>query len=148
MDIRLVTDDRRAYMPLLLMADEQESMVDRYILRGEMFAAYDGEVLCAVCLATDEGDGTVEIKNIAVVPERRGEGTGRALIEFMEQRYRGRYDRIVAGTGESPATLPFYLKCGFEFSHRIPDFFIDNYDHPIVECGTTLRDMVYLKKSL
>ena len=69
MDIRLVTDDRRACMPLLLMADEQESMIDRYIMRGEMFAAYDGEVLCAVCLATDEGDGTVEIKNMPSCPK-------------------------------------------------------------------------------
>lgn len=135
-------------MPLLLMADEQESMIDRYLSRGEMFAAWDGDELCAVCIATDEGGGTVEIKNIAVAPERRGEGAGRAMIEFLERHYRGRYDSIVVGTGESPATLPFYEKCGFVYSYRIPDFFTDNYDHPIVECGTVLRDMVYLKKKL
>jgi len=135
-------------MPLLLMADEQESMIERYLTRGEMFAAYDGEDLCAVCIATDEGHGTVEIKNIAVVPERRGEGVGRAMIEFLQRRYRGRYATLSVGTGESPATLPFYLKCGFEYSHRIPDFFTDNYDRPIVECGTVLRDMVYMKKTL
>lgn len=135
-------------MALLLMADEQESMIDRYLSRGEMFAAWDGDELCAVCIATDEGGGTVEIKNIAVAPERRGEGAGRAMIGFLERRYRGRYDSIVVGTGESPATLPFYEKCGFVYSHRIPDFFTENYDRPIVECGTVLRDMVYLKKKL
>lgn len=135
-------------MPMLLMADEQESMIDRYLSRGEMFAAWDGDELCAVCIATDEGGDTVEIKNIAVAPGRRGEGAGRAMIEFLERRYRGRYDSIVVGTGESPATLPFYEKCGFVYSHRIPDFFTHNYDHPIVECGTVLRDMVYLKKTL
>ncbi len=148
MDIRLVTDDRRTYMPLLLMADEQESMIERYLSCGEMFAAWDRGEVCAVCIVTDRGDGTAEIKNIAVVPERRGEGLGRTMVEFLERRYRGRYDTLVVGTGDSPATMPFYRKCGFEYSHRIPDFFTDNYDHPIVECGTVLRDMVYLKKHL
>ena len=28
--------------------------------------------------------------------------------------------------------------------HRIENFFIDNYDHPIVEAGVLLKDMVYL----
>ena len=32
--------------------------------------------------------------------------------------------------------------------HRIPDFFTDNYDHPIYEAGKQLKDMVYLKRSM
>ena len=42
----------------------------------------------------------------------------------------------------------FYEKCGFRRSHIIPNFFIDNYDHPIYECGKQLIDMVYLQKKL
>ena len=28
------------------------------------------------------------------------------------------------------------------------NFFIDHYDHPIIECGVQLADMVYCKKEL
>lgn len=37
---------------------------------------------------------------------------------------------------------------GFKYSHRIKNFFTDNYDHPIVEEGILLEDMVYLKRRL
>lgn len=147
-EITTVTGDRRSYMPLLLMADEQESMVERYLACGEMFAARDDGRLCGVCLTVGQSDDTMEIKNIAVAPEYRGRGVGRAMIGHLELRCKGRYRTLIVGTGESPATLPFYEKCGFSYSHRIPDFFTDNYDHPIVECGVVLRDMIYLKKSL
>ena len=40
----------------------------------------------------------------------------------------------------------FYEKCGFVRSHNIPNFFTDNYDHPIYECGVQLIDMVYLQR--
>ena len=47
------------------------------------------------------------------------------------------------GTGDSPLTVPFYEKCGFVRSHNIPNFFTDNYDHPIYECGLQLIDDCY-----
>ena len=31
---------------------------------------------------------------------------------------------------------------------KIPNFFTDNYDHPIYECGVQLIDMVYLQRCL
>ena len=53
---------------------------------------------------------------------------------------------MYVGTGDSPLTLPFYEKCEFKVSHRVKDFFIENYDNPIYECKKQLTDMVYLKK--
>lgn len=41
-----------------------------------------------------------------------------------------------------------YERCGFVRSHRIENFFVENYDHPIFEDGVQLVDMVYLKKPL
>ena len=46
---------------------------------------------------------------------------------------------MLVGTGDSPLTIPFYESCGFAYSHRVPDFFIDNYDHPIFEGGKQLN---------
>lgn len=146
MPIRLVTEDRRRYLPLLLLADEQESMVERYLHRGELYVMEEPDP-AAVCLVTDEG-GVLEIKNLAVTPGRQRQGLGRAMVEFVAQRWAGRYRVLQVGTGDSPLTIPFYESCGFRYSHRIPDFFTKNYDHPIYEQGVLLTDMVYLRRSL
>jgi hypothetical protein len=53
---------------------------------------------------------------------------------------------MLVGTGETPSILRFYKNCGFEYSHRVKDFFTDNYDHPIIEEGVRLADMVYFSK--
>lgn len=53
---------------------------------------------------------------------------------------------LLVGTGNSPLTLPFYRSCGFTHSHTLPDFFTRHYDHPIIEGGILLKDMIYLKR--
>ena len=39
MEIIQVKKDKKKYLDLLLLADEQEDMVDRYLERGDMFVA-------------------------------------------------------------------------------------------------------------
>ena len=58
------------------------------------------------------------------------------------------YSVLQVGTGDSAKTVPFYEKCGFRRSHRIKNFFTDNYDHPIYEDGVQLVDMVYLQRTI
>lgn len=147
MIIREVEENKKRYMPLLLLADEQESMIDRYLENGTMYLLEDGEII-AECVVLPVDDGVLEIKNLATTPEYQRQGYGRALIEYVAEKYRGRYSVLQVGTGESPLTLPFYERCGFVYSHRVPDFFTDNYDHPIIECGVQLRDMIYLRRGL
>lgn len=147
MRITEVKTNKKSYMELLFLADEQENMIDKYLERGTMFLLDDNGVK-AECVVTDEGDGVLEIKNIATCPEYQNKGYARRLIEFVEQKYKGDYRILRAGTGDSPLTIPFYKKCGFTESYRIKNFFADNYDHPIFECGVQLADMVYLEKAL
>lgn len=137
--------DKKKYLHLLLLGDEQENMIDRYLERGTMYVLEDNGVK-AVCVVTDEGNGVLEIKNIAVLPESRGKGYGRRMVEYLPREYRGKYSVLQAGTGDSPLTVPFYEKCGFVRSHTIPNFFTDNYDHPIFENGVQLVDMVCFRK--
>ena len=73
---------------------------------------------------------------------------GISLIDFIVEKYREQYAILQVGTGDSPLTIPFYEKCGFVRSHIIPNFFTDNYDHPIYEDGVQLVDMVYLQRQL
>lgn len=147
MEIREVATDKKRYLPLLLLADEQESMIDRYLDRGTMFVLTDGTVV-GECVVTDEGDGILEIKSLAVSPDCQRKGYGKALIDYVAARYHGQYSILQVGTGDSPLTVPFYEACGFVRSHRVENFFTENYDHPIYEGGVLLTDMVYLRKNL
>ena len=151
MDISIdeASSDKREYMPLLLMADEQESMVERYLDRGRLFVMRDSDTPVAVCVVTDEGDGLCELKNLAVAPAYSRRGFGAAMIRHVERMYASDgFIVMQVGTGETPSTIRFYLGCGFSESHRIPDFFTDNYDHVIEEEGVTLCDMLYLSKPI
>ena len=142
-----VKENKKQYLDLLLLADEQENMVDRYLDKGKMYVLDDGGVKCE-CVITDEGNGILEIKNIATVSQYQNKGYARILIEFVVENYKEQYTILQVGTGDSPLTIPFYEKCGFVRSHIIPNFFTDNYDHPIYEGGVKLVDMVYLQRTL
>ncbi len=145
--IQEVSHHKKQYLALLLLADEQEDMIDRYLDRGTMYVLEDDGVK-AECVVTDEGGGVLELKNIAVEPDCQGKGYGKALVSFLVETYRGQYSVLQVGTGDSPSTIPFYESCGFRRHHRIKNFFTDHYDHPIFECGVQLVDMVYLQRKL
>ena len=147
MEIRKVETDKKQYLSLLLLADEQEDMVDRYLERGIMYVLEDDGVK-AECVVTDEGDGVLELKNLAVDPAAQGRGYGKAMVDFLIRTYKGQYAVLQVGTGESPSTIPFYEACGFRRHHLVKNFFTDHYDHPIYECGGQLVDMVYLQRKL
>lgn len=146
MNIREVKEHRKNYLNLLLLADEQENMIDRYINRGTMYVLEDQGVK-SVCIVTDEGQGILEIKNLATVPEFQRKGYGKAMIDFILEHYAQNFELLQVGTGNSPLTLPFYEKCGFIRSHRIKHFFTEHYDHPIYEAGVQLIDMIYLRRT-
>lgn len=72
-DIKQITTNKKQHFALLLLADEQESMIDRYLERGDMFVLEENGVK-AVCVVTDEGNGVCELKNIAVTPASQRKG--------------------------------------------------------------------------
>lgn len=146
--IRQISREKKAYLSLLLLADEQEDMIDRYLERGDMYVLEEVGKAYAVIVVTDEGEGILEIKNLAVDPAFQKRGFGRMMIDFAADRYRNAFHTLLVGTGDSPLTIPFYERCGFVRSHVVVDFFTDHYDHPIIEDGVQLRDMVYLKRKI
>lgn len=147
MTIIEVTENKKRYLDLLLLADEQEDMIDHYLERGRLFVLCDPDVK-TVCVVTDEGDGVAEIKNLVTAPGAQRQGYGRAMIEHVKAMCRGRYQTLAVGTGESPLTLSFYEACGFRRHHVIADFFTEHYDHPIVDGDVLLKDMIVLQMSL
>ena len=147
-EIRQVFTDKSRYMDILLIGDEQEDMVLKYLDRSELFVLEIDSAVVGVCAVTDEGNGICELKNIAVKPEFQRHGYGKMLIDFIISHYLERFDILLVGTGDSPLTVPFYEKCGFVRSHAVKNFFTDNYDHPIFEGGVQLVDMIYFRMKL
>lgn len=147
MKIEKIDENKKQFLDLLLLADEQEDMIDKYLSDGDLFALYDDD-LKSVCVVAPINDETCELKNIATYEKYQGKGYGRALIKFISDFYKNDYKTMLLGTGDVPWILSFYESCGFELSHRIKNFFTDNYDHPMFDGDIQLVDMVYLKKDL
>ena len=147
MRIEKIIHNKKQYLDLLLLADEQENMIDRYLENGDMFALFD-EDLKTVCVVVAIDEETCELKNIATYREYQGKGYAKTMIKFVSDFYKNNYKTMLVGTGEAPTILSFYESCGFKKSHFVRNFFTDNYDYPIFEEGIQLIDMVYLKKEL
>ena len=141
--LRSVDGDRAAFVPLLLEADESESVVRAYLNDGELLELVaNGQPVGAVLLTSPEPEA-IEIKNIAIRHEYRGQGMGRAVIRCLADRARGcGADRLLVGTADSSSpTIAFYLACGFRDIGRIAGFF-DAYPEPVVEDGVQAHDMI------
>jgi ribosomal protein S18 acetylase RimI-like enzyme len=147
MIIQQIHSNKKQHLDLLLLADESEEMIDKYLHKGDLFALYDGD-LKSVCVVTSIDNQTCELKNIATHPQYQGKGYGSALIKYVSELYKNKYKYMLVGTGEVPSILAFYESFGFKESHRIKNFFTDNYPHPMFEGDIQLVDMIYLKKNL
>lgn len=145
MEIKIIEQNKKDYLDLLLLADEQESMIDRYLDRGQVFALFDDD-LKSICVVTQEKEDEYEIKNLATYEKYQRQGYGSSLIKYIFDYYKGRCKTMFVGTGNIRSIISFYENCTFKFSHIVRNFFIDNYDKPIYENGIQLIDMIYLKR--
>ena len=144
MEIKTINEKKEEFMDLLLLGDEQENMIKKYLDRGDLYALYDND-LKTVCVVTQESENIYEIKNIATYEKYQGKGYGSYMIKYIIEKYKEKSSQLLVGTGEDERILSFYKSFGFKYSHTIKDFFIKNYDHEIFENGKQLKDMIYLK---
>ncbi len=56
MEIREVTGNRKDYLDLLFLADEQEDMIDRYLDKGEMYVLLEDGKPLGEAVVVDLGD--------------------------------------------------------------------------------------------
>ena len=147
MNIIIVNENKKDFLDLLILADEQESMIDLYLDRGTLFALYDDD-LKSICVVTYEGNSTFEIQSLATYPQFQRKGYGRCLINYVCDYYKDKGETMVLGTGDSPVIVSFYENSNFVFSHRIENYFTKHYDKPIFEAGVLLKDKVYFKRDL
>ena len=146
MEIREIRENKTEFMDLLLIGDEEETMINRYLDRSTLFVVYDSGKPVSLCAVIKIDSDTIEIKNLATFPEYQNKGYATKLLSFVFDKYKKAYNTVILGTGENEKTLNFYKKRGFIQTRRVKNFFTDNYSHPIFENGKQLVDMIYLKK--
>ena len=147
MEIKIITENKKQFMDLLLLADEQEDMIAKYLDRGTLFALYDGD-LKSTCVVTDEGNGEFELQSLAAYPRYQRRGYATHLVKHVFAHYAGKGAVMHVGTGDAPSTVSFYERCGFVFSQRLKDYFLLHYREPMFEEGIQLKDKVYFRKEL
>lgn len=146
--IKKIENNKENLIDLLMIGDEQLDMIEKYLYRGDVFALFKKEKLVGACVVVKVDKNTYELKNISIDWKFQRLGYGSELITYIEGYSKYSKNKIIVGTGNSPMTIQFYEKCGFEKYKTVRNFFIDNYNHPIFENGKQLIDMIYLRKQL
>lgn len=119
------SEDRSAYLQYLLLADENEEIINEYIDDGEMFSIQYENQIVGVALFTFPSEHIVELKNIAIDSNYRGKGLGKLVLNKANAIYQDRnYSTMIVGTANcSIENIIFYQKAGFRMAEIKKDFF-------------------------
>lgn len=146
LSFRIIDGEKRAFLPLILVADPEVAVVERYLDRGTLIVAYCGDVPACVAVVTPHSADEGELKALATAGQFRHRGIASAMVRYLSGHFRGRYASIMVGTAE-PA-VSFYQQLGFVWFRTEPDFFTKHYSAPIYDGDFLCRDMIYLRKDL
>jgi len=150
-DIRQLRKEEPPPYHLLELADPSRKVIDDYLPGSEIYLAENrAEIIGVYVLYPPEARNTIEIKNIAVLPEFQGKGLGKLMLKHAGNvaQKKGYKKLRIATANSSVAQLHLYLSQGFLLQEIIPDFFIHHYEEPIFENGVQCRDLMVLEKKL
>lgn len=148
--IRQITQDEPIPYRLLLLADPNKTLVDRYLQTGKCFIATLDDILIGVLAIGAVSLDEIEIYNIAIEPKYQGGGHGKILLQFAVNHAReSDYSSIIIKTGNSSiGQMALYQKAGFDMAGIQHNYFIENYDESIIEHGIQCKHRVLFRKSL
>ncbi len=131
--------------PLLLMADESIDVINSYIHQCDIYLIKNNDLTIGVCAIQKVDSFTIEIKNLAITIDYRNFGIGSWCLQKVKEIHPAKI--VLVGTGDASINaLRFYMKNGFKPHTIRKSFFLNNYDHPIIENGIQLKDQIILKK--
>lgn len=144
--IEQIKCNKKEYLPLLLLADPCEEMIDLYLDKGEMYILNDDNKTICEAVVVEISNKECELKNIATNEEFQMKGYAKKIVDHICNIYKENYQVMFVGT--TYTAVPFYNKLGFQYSHTVKNFFLDNYPESIFEGNVQCVDMLYLKKEL
>jgi GNAT superfamily N-acetyltransferase len=143
-------DEIEALIPILLQAEGSEgalrwslAKLSDVIYRAEL----GGQLVGAATMQWR--DDPCELIELAIAPERHGQGLGRQLVAWLleEARRRGKRQLLVGTANASIGNIAFYQKCGFRMDHIRKDYFW-YYREPHYENSIQIRDMLVFQYDL
>ncbi|WP_343247343.1 GNAT family N-acetyltransferase [Diplocloster hominis] len=138
--------NKKDYLPLLLLADPDENMIDKYLDAGDLYLMKEQDETICVAVVVRLSDTECELKNLAVAEPHQHQGNATAMMLYLFYMYQLLYETMYVGTSEKGVS--FYQKLGFEYDRTLPGFFTQHYPEPVYEDGVLCEDMIYLKKDL
>lgn len=153
MRVELHDGDRAALRWSFELAEDSAAELDGYLADGRVLVAVqDATTIGHLQLVDGHEPDTLEIKNMAVVEDRRGHGVGAALIRAaVELAAAGGCREILVATGAADVgNLRFYQRQGFRFRSVQRDVFTPARGYPagIMVDGIELRDQVWLDREI
>ncbi|HZH62006.1 MAG TPA: GNAT family N-acetyltransferase [Metabacillus sp.] len=150
MKIKKLELNEQMPIQLLLEADPSEQLIMDYVQKGECYVAEIDQQVIGAYVLLEKTIETIEIKNIVIKDEFRGQGLGKKLLlHSIKQARKKGYQALDVGTGNSSiGQLAFYQKCGFRMIGVDLDFFTRHYSEVIIENGIQCRDMILLRMGL
>ena len=141
--------NRESYKPLLLMADEDEQILNRYIGEGDLYEMRVNDDIIGVALFIPVDEETIELRNIALRPSYRGQGVAKEMIMQAETIFAAQqYTRIIVGTANCNLNnVALYQKLGFRMYDIKRDFFAQ-HKKPQYEQGMQAIDFWMFEKIL
>ena len=86
-------------------------------------------------------------QNPEVLEKYQNKSIGKSLISMAEnQALLCGYKCIEIGTTEH--LVKYYEKLGYKYNKTIKDFFVKNYEFPVIDNGIILKNMIRLMKNL
>ena len=86
--IEEITENKEAFIELLLIADPSVDMITKYLSKGHLFTMQvKKEVVCAVVVVSD--GVTAEIKNLVTHPDHLRKGYASHMISFIINYFQG-----------------------------------------------------------
>lgn len=132
---------------LLLDADPSKELVDKYLSCGILFGAFYNTEPAGVCLLIFHNNTTAEIINLSVSEKYRNKSIGKSLISMAENQAKlWGFKYMQLGTAEP--LVKYYEKQGYKYYKTIKNFFVENYEFPVIDNGIILKDMIMFIKNL
>jgi GNAT superfamily N-acetyltransferase len=136
--------EHETVIPLLRLAEPSASAL-QWSLRNLSDTVYRFDLADTLVGAASMRwrDDPSELVELAVAPDRQGQGVGRRIVAWLiaEARRRGRRALEVGTSSTSLGNIAFYQKCGFRVTAVRPDYFWYHAE-PLVEHGIPVRDML------
>lgn len=143
----ITTVETESIIAMLHDAEEGEERIRAAVLNEAniSYGAFDGEILVGAATVHWEHYES-EIIYMAVAPDLRGRGYGKAMIEalFVEMRQRSIPALLVGTANSSFENIAFYQKCGFRL-YSVRQNYFDYIQPPIMEYGILIKDMLVMR---